>query len=1506
MAGSSGDLDIKITGDASEVTAAMTETRSQLDQTTGVIQSHGQAWAAFSAVTHGAITGIGEAVGYQLTSKLLSASKASDDFGKNASKGVAMLSPAFQAGASAASIHSAAISSAIKGAESATSSYSTRVVQQVAATVPAFTQATPAATKYSSAIQSAMSAATQAIANSKTSLVGLFTSLAPAATLASSRVASFSASAVPSFASAGTAAVEYGATASAGVAAITPAIANVTASIAGHASAIAPSLASASASFATYSAAAIANLAALSPRLAMAAASAIAYGQSLLPALSVATTAFIRLAATTAATTVTMLPSLLTISASFASMSASVVAATAGVAPGLLAAGASVIAFASSIASSLVSGIGIATAAIASLATPWVAVVATVGLAAATYKAFTSEISQESYRAAKGTADVTKAVNDLKESFSGLGAALASPFSSAASGTVSLAESFNPFPYIFGKLAAGFVSVSSQASISMKSMEGSAWKVGDALTALMFLTSSHGAASVADAQAFYNEAGALRAAAKAAEERIATGQKQRPLFQQLGEAQEAATQAAKRNEEAFRIGSLNTVEAIDAEIKALRAKAEQAIRTGDAVKNAENAAKLTTTANELKTKAESPKASASDKQAYAQAKAAADAANKPIEDELKQRQRLLDSLEERKSGLQSGRIKPPESSIDAAIASSRMELLKLTEGEDAAAIAAARLAAKTDDERAKVEASIPAFLAAREAVRDVSKAKEEQKQIADLLRKSTEEEAATQKRAADQIASLADKHDLLTGAATKAEIALRELSRVNISGEPAKQIVALTDANEKLAQQKTATDKVNSLRDQIDLLSGAANEAQIAMRELGRAGFTDDQIAEIAALTGQLDALKKLKESQKEEKKEKGDDQPKVALQGSKEAAEIMLRGVGGGSRVEQLGEKQLTAQQKMVDLLSKLPANHPALPQRVPEQPKPQPVPVAVQAQPQPAISSRPIPIQSPIVARSVSQTPVAAQIPTPQVVEPQPQPEPQPEPQPQPQPQPVVQQKTYAEKLAAAKAKQDQLDEAATQARWNVPVWKTFTGMLGGALLGHPIDGARNADSQDSAVEKAEAAAESHLNNWTRKQGEYAPPQESQLAAQPTQVPSALPSSGPVEPAVRPVGVSKAIPSAPEVPNFTIADVPVTKPLPDAPRNVQQQAIATPQPAPPAMPNWEQHAFDVQQSLVSGLSDGPRLSAADDNVPINQAAFPETSFKPNVKPIDVSTPDVAAIDIPSPVVNVPKQSQIAIPSPIVSSPTVPPINVPSPMVNVGTPPSVSVASPTVPPVSIPAPSVTAANPQPISIPTPQINASRVPDVSIPSPSVNLANTPPINMSPPEVSIAPLPLLSLPKPNWPAIPVAREQHFADIRAQKRDRQEFFEKTKTEKEQRRIDVINVGREKRGLDPLPQIQKFELPAIPKPSPSLLTADLSLPTPKMPSLSIPELPRAKPPSLEKFSGMSTRVEASLRSGPSNEASNLRNLEKLAASQLLELKNNTAAVKANKPQQLAAGSV
>lgn len=1313
-----------------------------------------------------------------------------------------------------------------------------------------------------------------------------------------------------------------------------------------------------------------------------------------------------------------------------------------------------------SLGSAFVSYGGMAASAIGLIAPQWKLVTTAVSASLLVYKLATSEMAESAYKAAKGNADIEASTGRLRTAVGGLGTALAAPFGTAVQGAQSLVDAINPFPYLFGKvteIASGWIDI---AATGIESLTPKVVAFGDVLSTVAFVTSSLGTATADSTAAFYEEAAALRASAAAAEIRLAAQEAQRPLFKQLGEMQDSARESAQRTEEAAKLGSLNTVAAIDEEIRALQAKAAQSILTGDAVKKSQQAATLQNTAKELKVKADAPKASADDKKAYADAQASADAYTKPLEEAAKHQARLFSILEDRKSGIESGRIKPPESSVASAIKSAEMATLALAQGQDAVTIATERAKGATEEELSVLRDKL-------EQNKQLKASQEESKAIADLMKKSADDDAATQQRAATQIAGLTNKIDLLNGSATQAEIALRELASQGFTTEQAETIAGLNSEVEKLAQQKTAADKVTGLKDQIELLSGVATEAEIAMRELGRAGFTEDQIAEIGALTDQLNALKESQKKQPKEKAEK-DDSPKVALQGSKEAAEIMLRGVGGGNKIEEIAQKQLTEQQKMVSLLSKpqvansakqgtqQPPTNPVTQQPTPQQPQmvASPVPFALPPapvfstpvipplpeQPEPlnaqpaAIASRPIPIQTPLVARSVLPTPVAAQIPTPQVAQ----------------------------------------SETAT----------TGTDFGGGAFDYSGFQSANEAleaavhdaiDAGSSIQEAAEAgvaAAREYRNSNEIKTAVSAigpggvteqPTLEPQAIPspiepmplipvarafpdQPARVLPSMPSSVAAEPVARSVVATDAIPPAPEIRNVTIANVPVTKPIPGSPKNIE--------PALPSMPNWEQHALAVQQSLVSGLSDGQRLSAADDNVPIDQAAFPETSFKPNIKPIDVSTPDVAAIDIPSPVVSVPEQSQIAIPSPIVSSPTVPeisipspqlsaeepraislpsptvttatpepstvsipspivsgpqaptvppvnvpsplvnvglpsvsipatpniaiaapnisapvippvsipspaiqaptvepislaapevnqaqapavsavdipspivnvaqpktvavasptvppinvpspsvnvgetptvaiasptvpPINVPSPMVNVGTPPSVSVASPTVPPVSIPAPSVTAATPQPISIPSPHINTPQVPDVSIPSPSVNLANTPPINIAPPEVSIAPLPLR-------PITLDAPEVSIAGLSP-------ITIPTRQEQPSRQTAVNTVSN--RPLVPTVAATTFAETPVPS------VPELTIPTPKMPSLSIPELPRAKPPSLEKYSGMSARVESSLRSGPSNDASNLRNLEKLAASQLAELKNQTAAVKANKPQQLAAGSV
>jgi flagellar basal body-associated protein FliL len=127
---------------------------------------------------------------------------------------------------------------------------------------------------------------------------------------------------------------------------------------------------------------------------------------------------------------------------------------------------------------------------------------------------------------------------------------------------------------------------------------------------------------------------------------------------------------------------------------------------------------------------------------------------------------------------------------------------------------------------------------------------------------------------------------------------------------------AAADAAEK-EQQKTLSGlaKITAMKDQIDLLNGSATNAEVAMREMWRSGFSQEQIDEVGALTEELDRLKEEeKDSKKKDPKEKaGPSALKAAFQGSSEAASIMLRGVGGGKSIEDIAGKQLTVAQQQL-----------------------------------------------------------------------------------------------------------------------------------------------------------------------------------------------------------------------------------------------------------------------------------------------------------------------------------------------------------------------------------------------------------------------------------------------------------------------------------------------------------------------------------------------------------------------------------------------------------------
>lgn len=109
---------------------------------------------------------------------------------------------------------------------------------------------------------------------------------------------------------------------------------------------------------------------------------------------------------------------------------------------------------------------------------------------------------------------------------------------------------------------------------------------------------------------------------------------------------------------------------------------------------------------------------------------------------------------------------------------------------------------------------------------------------------------------------------------------------------------------------EAAESQMSAMVDQIDLMTGAATKADIAFRNALKAGFTREQADEIKALQ---EEMSKLEEEEKKKKKPGKTPGITAAMRGSSEAASIMLRGVGGGKTMEQIANKQLQVQQQML-----------------------------------------------------------------------------------------------------------------------------------------------------------------------------------------------------------------------------------------------------------------------------------------------------------------------------------------------------------------------------------------------------------------------------------------------------------------------------------------------------------------------------------------------------------------------------------------------------------------
>ena len=265
----------------------------------------------------------------------------------------------------------------------------------------------------------------------------------------------------------------------------------------------------------------------------------------------------------------------------------------------------------------------------------------------------------------------------------------------------------------------------------------------------------HGA-DANQAAAFYEEGKSLEQLAQSTEAVIAKQTEQRDSFQFLRKVQEDAIAASERAAEVAKIGSLLTVEAVDAEVIALQQRSAQTILNGQA-----------------------------------------DDAWR------KQTEALFVALEKQREGIKNGTIVDKE------------------------AEAAKRAAAQQAEEAAR-----------------------KQQQLND--------------QGIDRIARLKDQIDILNGAATEAEVAMREMARAGFSQEQIQEVGALTEELNRLKEEAKADGKDGDMaaktRKQREIDTGPAavlkGSSQALSSIFGATRKTDDRTAKAAETT--VMELKKL------------------------------------------------------------------------------------------------------------------------------------------------------------------------------------------------------------------------------------------------------------------------------------------------------------------------------------------------------------------------------------------------------------------------------------------------------------------------------------------------------------------------------------------------------------------------------------------------------------------------------------------------------------------------
>lgn len=414
-------------------------------------------------------------------------------------------------------------------------------------------------------------------------------------------------------------------------------------------------------------------------------------------------------------------------------------------------------------------------------------------LAALAYRVGLDEVIQASMRHLGVNAEFRKSVTGLGGALSQLGATIVTEFTNGVRGSlmalVTATTGFTSLTEVVDYSARQVSGWASTATSAVKAVTEGVKEAG-----LVFGTALAIFQGMGDdeAVAFYREGKALNELAAQTEIVIQKQQALRDAFDYINASAGKAASGQKIAAEIARIGTVETVEALDEELRALKRQQEQV-----------------------------------------------DAGTRMTKAWKQEMDQITAAIERRRAALEN----PPKDDFAAKqIESAHQALMRLTLGETGYAVAMAQAHGAS----------------------------------------------------AEQIQML---HSKLTS--------VEQITQAQTAQKAAEQ--AIQSAQEQANQRyETGAERIASMHDQIDLLTGKATKAMVAMRELSRQGFDEAQIAEIGRLQAELDKLDATKKSGPTANSQADN---KAALQGSAEAAQLVLRGVGSSNG--SVAGKQLAEQQK-------------------------------------------------------------------------------------------------------------------------------------------------------------------------------------------------------------------------------------------------------------------------------------------------------------------------------------------------------------------------------------------------------------------------------------------------------------------------------------------------------------------------------------------------------------------------------------------------------------------